>query len=60
MHAGELRGKKMYFIYQGAAPEQWMLDDGKYTMNRFASMYGMEFAGMATNRQEAAALAKSL
>ena len=32
---GELSGKKLWFIYQGAAPEQWMMEAGEYTMKRF-------------------------
>jgi multimeric flavodoxin WrbA len=58
--AGELSGKKMFFVFQGAAPEKWMLDAGEYTMKRFASLYGMEYMGMASNRREAEALAAQL
>ena len=50
---GELSGKTMFFLFQGAAPEQWMLEAGEYTMKRFASLYGMSYAGMATSRAEA-------
>lgn len=49
----ELAGKNMYFLFQGAAPEKWMLEAGEYTMKRFATLYGMEYKGMATNKQEA-------
>ena len=35
----ELLGRKLYFVFQGAAPEKWMLDAGEYTMKRFASLY---------------------
>lgn len=49
----ELAGKNMYFLFQGAAPEKWMLEAGEYTMKRFAALYGMEYKGMATNKQEA-------
>ena len=38
----ELAGKDMYFIFQGAAPEKWMLEAGEYTMKRFAGLYGMK------------------
>ena len=38
---GELSGRKLYFVFQGAAPEQWMLEAGEYTMKRFAGLYGM-------------------
>ena len=50
---GSLSGKTLYFLFQGAAPEKWMLDAGDYTMKRFAGLYGMEYAGMATSRKEA-------
>ena len=51
--SGELSGRKFAFIFQGAAPEQWMLEKAEYTMSRFAKMYGMEYAGMVTNEREA-------
>ena len=57
---GSLHGRKLYFIFQGAAPEKWMLEAGNYTMNRFASLYGMTYGGMVTNRSEAATLNKTL
>ena len=49
----ELAGKDMYFIFQGAAPEKWMLEAGEYTMKRFAGLYGMKYRGMATDKTEA-------
>ena len=58
--AGSFRGKKLYFLFQGAAPEKWMLEAGEYTMKRFAGLYGMKYAGMATNHSEAAKLSKKL
>lgn len=57
---GALHGRKLYFVFQGAAPEKWMLEAGDYTMNRFAALYGMTYGGMATNQREAQTLAKSL
>lgn len=60
MKNGEFSGRKLYFLFQGAAPEKWMLDAGEYTMNRFAKLYGMEYAGMATNRNEAEKLGRSI
>lgn len=57
---GALHGRKLYFIFQGAAPETWMLDAGEYTMTRFAALYGMTYGGMATNQSEAEALSKRL
>lgn len=56
----ELLGRKLYFVFQGAAPEKWMLDAGEYTMKRFASLYGMEYMGMATNSKEAEDLNKTV
>lgn len=56
----ELAGKDMYFIFQGAAPEKWMLEAGEYTMKRFAGLYGMKYRGMATDKTEAIKLAKSI
>lgn len=56
----ELGGRKFAFLFQGAAPEKWMLEKAEYTMNRFARMYGMEYIGMATNRAEAKQLAKNI
>ena len=57
---GELSGRKLYFVFQGAAPEKWMLDAGEYTMKRFAGLYGMTYGGMATNKNEATKLAKNI
>ena len=57
---GELGGRKFAFLFQGAAPEKWMLEKAEYTMNRFARMYGMEYIGMATNRAEAKQLATNI
>lgn len=56
----ELVGKDMYFIFQGAAPEKWMLEAGEYTMKRFAGLYGMKYRGMATDKTEAIKLSKSI
>ena len=53
---GGLSGRKLYFVFQGAAPEKWMLEAGEYTMKRFAQLYGMTYCGMATNKAEAAKL----
>ena len=37
-----------------------MLEAGEYTMKRFAALYGMRYAGMATNKAEAEKLNKTL
>ena len=60
VESGELSGRKLYFVFQGAAPEKWMLEAGEYTMKRFAALYGMTYGGMATNKADAAKLNKSL
>lgn len=57
---GELSGRKMYFLFQGASPEKWMLEAGEYTMKRFAGLYGMKYEGMAANKAEVAKLARSI
>ena len=60
LQQGELAGRRLFFLFQGAAPEQWMLEAGEYTMSRFAGLYGMEYVGMATSRTEAAKLGRKL
>lgn len=55
-----LSGRKLYFVFQGAAPEKWMLEAGEYTMKRFAALYGMTYGGMATNKTEAEKLSKEV
>lgn len=57
---GELAGKKFVFLFQGAAPEKWMLEKAEYTMSRFARMYGMEYVGMAADGKEAEKLSRTL
>ena len=57
---GGLSGRRLYFVFQGAAPEKWMLEAGEYTMKRFAVLYGMSYGGMATNKAEAERLNKTL
>lgn len=50
---GALSGRKLYFVFQGAAPEKWMLEAGEYTMKRFAGLYGLTYGGMVTSNSEA-------
>lgn len=57
---GALEGRKFVFLFQGAAPEPWMLEKAEYTMSRFARMYGMDYLGMAANNRESETLAKKL
>lgn len=56
----ELSGRRLYFLFQGASPEKWMLEAGEYTMKRFAGLYGMKYEGMATDKTEAVKLEKSI
>lgn len=59
VESGSLSGR-MFFVFQGMAPEKWMLEAGEYTMSRFAARYGLQYQGMATNKAEAEALAGKL
>lgn len=43
-----LKGKDMYFVFQGYAPTHQQLAAGEYTMKRFAKLYGMNYKGMIT------------
>ena len=56
----DIKGRDMYFLFQGAAPEKWMLEAGEYTMKRFAGLYGMNYRGMATDKTEAVKLGKNI
>lgn len=56
----DLKGRDMYFLFQGAAPEKWMLEAGEYTMKRFAGLYGMNYRGMATDKTKAVKLGKNI
>lgn len=60
LEEGALAGRTLYFVFQGAAPESWMLEAGAYTMKRFAELYGMEYGGMVTNAREAETLQPQL
>lgn len=57
---GGFAGKRLYFLFQGAAPTQEMLHRGEYTISRFAALYGAEYMGMANNEAQARDLGKSL
>lgn len=57
---GSFSGRTLYFLFQGAGPEKWMMEAGEYTMKRFAGLYGMKYAGMATNRSETVKLSEKL
>lgn len=53
---GSLSGK-LFFIFQGAAPEKWMMEATEYTIIRFAKLYGYTYEGMISTQEEAAAAA---
>lgn len=57
---GAFSGRKLYFLFQGASPEKWMMEAGEYTINRFVKLYGFSYEGMATNKSEAEKLGKSI
>ena len=57
---GSLHGRTLYFVFQGAAPEKWMLEAGNYTMNRFAGLYGMTYGGMVTSSADAVKAGKTI
>lgn len=57
---GELSGREFVFLFQGAAPEKWMLEKAEYTMSRFAQMYGMKYVGMATDMKQAEEISEKL
>lgn len=57
---GSLSGRTLYFVFQGAGPEKWMLEASEYTMKRFAALYGMTYGGMVTSKSEAAMANKNV
>ena len=59
VEAGSLHGQ-IAFLFQGAAPEKWMLEAGEYTMRRFADLYGLTYLGMVTSVREADVLAAKI
>lgn len=57
---GQLSGKRLALLYQGAAPAPWMIEAGEYSIKKFCEIYGLEYLGMATTASEAKQLSKSL
>ncbi len=55
-----LRGKELYFLFQGAGPTSAMLEAGNYTMGIFCRLFGLQYRGMATNIRETEKLGASL
>jgi multimeric flavodoxin WrbA len=58
--SGSMAGRRLYFLFQGAAPEKWMLDAGEFTMSRFAKLYGFEWGGMAVTKADAKKLSATV
>lgn len=57
---GELSGKDLYFIFQGAAPTKEQFAAGEYTIKRFSELYGFNYKGMISNEEKAKVLSKEL
>ena len=49
-------GETVMLAYGGGS----MLEAGEYTMKRFAALYGMTYSGMATSKNEAEKLSKTI
>lgn len=47
-----LKGKELYFLFQGAGPSSSMLEAGNYTMNIFCRLFGLKYQGMATSMRD--------
>jgi len=56
----QLRGKDLYFLFQGAGPSSAMLEAGNYTMGIFCHLFGLQYRGMATSVREAEKLGINL
>lgn len=56
----QLRGKELYFLFQGAGPSSAMLEAGNYTMGIFCRLFGLQYRGMATSVREAEKLGTNL
>lgn len=48
---GTFRGKKLFFVFQGASPTKEQLAAGDYTAGRYAGLYGFDYQGMVTNKK---------
>ena len=56
----EMAGKRQFFLFQGAAPDKWMIEAGEYSIRIFAQLYGLSYMGMATTASQAKELSKKL
>lgn len=57
---GAFRGRKLFFVFQGAAPTKEQLAAGDYTVGRYAALYGFDYQGMAASKKEAKKLSERL
>lgn len=55
-----MRGKRLFFLFQGAAPDRWMIEAGEYSIRIFAQLYGLDYMGMATTTAQVKELAQKL
>ena len=53
-------GKRLALLYQGAAPDPWMIEAGEYSVKMFCTLYDLTYLGMATNSREAWRLGERL
>ena len=58
--SGPLSGKRLALLYQGAAPAQWMMEAGEYSIEKFCELYGLNYLGMATTVGEAKRLGSKI
>lgn len=56
----EMAGKRLFFLFQGAAPDKWMIEASEYSIRIFAQLYGLSYMGMATTTSQAKDLSKKL
>lgn len=56
----EMAGKRLFFLFQGAAPDKWMIEAGEYSIRIFAQLYGLSYMGMATTTSQTKELSKKL
>ena len=49
---GSLGGRRLWFVFQGAAPTKEQLAAGEYTMSRYAALYGMTYMGMVSSEAD--------
>ena len=55
-----LTNKSLFFLFQGAAPDKWMIEAGEYSIRMFATLYGIDYKGMATTNAQAKELSHNL